>query len=178
MAGSIGEEAGGTRWSCGTYEPWPGSRRCKHYMSDGACSLPTEFMCSAWLARQSIPVPAVQNRTIPVCQEVSAPLPISPEPQQGVGTHTTSLSVVCRDMDADSLQENAVPRHMPSYETRRPGRLSLHRSSCPFQDERNADPPQNMVFPFLNSPSVGERPSGRIGRLERLLSRPKRGKSE
>jgi hypothetical protein len=178
MAGSIGEEAGGTRWSCGTYEPWPGSRRCKHYMSDGACSLPTEFMCSAWLARQSIPVPAVQNRTIPVCQEVSAPLPISPEPQQGVGTRTTSLSVVCRDIDADSLQEDAVPRHMPSWGTRRSGRQMPSPLAGRFQPERKADPPRNMVFPFLNSPSVGERPSGRIGRLERLLSRPKRGKSE
>lgn len=36
--------------SCPKYEPQPGSRRCLHYLPNGACSRPDEFMCIEWLA--------------------------------------------------------------------------------------------------------------------------------
>lgn len=36
-------------YNCPTYEPLPGSKRCQHYLDNGACALPGEFMCSEWL---------------------------------------------------------------------------------------------------------------------------------
>ena len=35
--------------TCPRYDPVPGTKRCKHYLKGGACSLPDEFMCVEWL---------------------------------------------------------------------------------------------------------------------------------
>lgn len=35
--------------SCPKYEPVPGSRRCRDYLPNGACTRPDEFMCVEWL---------------------------------------------------------------------------------------------------------------------------------
>ena len=35
--------------TCPKYEPVPGTKRCRHYHSNGACGLPDEFMCVEWL---------------------------------------------------------------------------------------------------------------------------------
>lgn len=42
---------------CPKYEPIPGSRRCRHYLDDGACARPDELMCVEWLKRNGHPVP-------------------------------------------------------------------------------------------------------------------------
>lgn len=35
--------------SCPHYAPPPGERRCRHYLPNGACDRPDEFMCVEWL---------------------------------------------------------------------------------------------------------------------------------
>lgn len=42
------EERG--RVGCPHYEPIPGTRRCRSYYPNGACSRPDELMCICWLA--------------------------------------------------------------------------------------------------------------------------------
>jgi hypothetical protein len=37
------------KFDCPKYEPHSGSRRCRHYLANGACSLADEFMCVEWL---------------------------------------------------------------------------------------------------------------------------------
>ena len=41
------EGSGG--FTCPHYEPVPGSKRCRHYLKNGACARPDEFMCVEWL---------------------------------------------------------------------------------------------------------------------------------
>ncbi len=43
--------------TCTRYDPVPGTRRCKHYLKGGACSLPDEFMCVEWLKANGHHVP-------------------------------------------------------------------------------------------------------------------------
>jgi len=43
--------------TCTRYEAVPGTRRCKHYLKGGACSLPDEFMCVEWLKANGHHVP-------------------------------------------------------------------------------------------------------------------------
>lgn len=35
--------------TCPHYEAIPGRKHCRHYLDNGACSLPTEFMCTEWM---------------------------------------------------------------------------------------------------------------------------------
>ena len=42
---------------CATYEPRGDSRRCKHFVPNGACVLPNEFMCVEWLRVNAPPPP-------------------------------------------------------------------------------------------------------------------------
>ncbi len=35
--------------TCTRYDAVPGTKRCRHYKANGACSLPHEFMCVEWL---------------------------------------------------------------------------------------------------------------------------------
>lgn len=37
--------------TCPKYEPTEGSRRCRHYVDNGACARPDELMCVEWLKR-------------------------------------------------------------------------------------------------------------------------------
>lgn len=46
-----------TEIACPKYEPIPGSRRCAHYLDNGACARPDELMCVEWLKRNGHPVP-------------------------------------------------------------------------------------------------------------------------
>lgn len=58
---------------CPRYEPIPGSRRCRHYLDDGACARPDELMCVEWLKRNGHPAPprATSDAT-PRAQEPAA----------------------------------------------------------------------------------------------------------
>ena len=44
--------------TCRRYDAVPGTKRCKHYLKGGACSLPDEFMCVEWLKANGHHVPA------------------------------------------------------------------------------------------------------------------------
>lgn len=37
--------------TCSKYERVEGSRRCRHYLTNGACARPDELMCVEWLKR-------------------------------------------------------------------------------------------------------------------------------
>lgn len=36
--------------TCADYEPLEGSRRCRHYIQGGTCTLPDRFLCDEWVA--------------------------------------------------------------------------------------------------------------------------------
>ncbi|HEU4535516.1 MAG TPA: hypothetical protein VFS00_15415 [Polyangiaceae bacterium] len=38
--------------TCPHYAPLPGERRCRHYLPNGACDRPDEFMCVEWLKKK------------------------------------------------------------------------------------------------------------------------------
>jgi hypothetical protein len=38
-------------FTCPHYAPPPGSKRCRHYVSNGACDRPDQLMCVEWLKR-------------------------------------------------------------------------------------------------------------------------------
>ena len=40
-----------TAFTCPHYAPPPGSKRCRHYVSNGACDRPDQLMCVEWLKR-------------------------------------------------------------------------------------------------------------------------------
>jgi hypothetical protein len=77
--------------TCPRYDPVPGTRRCKHYLKGGACSLPDEFMCVEWLKANGHHVPP--------------PLPLS------MATPTTT-PVVAENPPATPREEHRVPRDL------------------------------------------------------------------
>ena len=55
-------------FSCEHYDPRPGTKRCRHYLSNGACDRPDELMCVEWLKAND--------------QGNQAELPEKPSPEQ------------------------------------------------------------------------------------------------
>lgn len=47
---------------CEHYEPGEDGRRCVHYLANGACARPDEFMCVEWLRANGHPAPVVTAR--------------------------------------------------------------------------------------------------------------------
>jgi hypothetical protein len=41
-------------FTCSHYSPKPGSKRCRHYLSNGGCDRPDEVMCVEWLKANPI----------------------------------------------------------------------------------------------------------------------------
>ncbi|MCC7536614.1 MAG: hypothetical protein IT379_10395 [Deltaproteobacteria bacterium] len=87
--------------SCPKYEPVPGSKRCVHYLPNGACARPDELMCVEWLKANGheaappppTPAPLERNllgelvrrepppaRTKPRPAHVAASAPVTPTP--------------------------------------------------------------------------------------------------
>jgi len=63
-------------FTCPKYDPIAGQKRCKHYLANGACALPSEFMCVEWLKRNGHPY------TLGALQEcVQAPRAPFPHPE-------------------------------------------------------------------------------------------------
>ena len=53
-----GGEGGKAAFDCPKYDPLPSNKRCRHYLDNGACALPDEFMCVEWLkANDHTPAP-------------------------------------------------------------------------------------------------------------------------
>ncbi len=78
--------------ACPKYEPAPGSRRCRHYVANGACDLPDELMCVEWLKanehapKPSVPTPPPLERDLfgaayihpaPICEHARATEPVA-----------------------------------------------------------------------------------------------------
>ncbi|MDF1522242.1 MAG: hypothetical protein P1P87_05415 [Trueperaceae bacterium] len=64
--------------TCPRYDPVPGTKRCKHYLKGGACSLPDEFMCVEWLKANGHHVAP----PLPPLDPVEATPPSEPRPAQ------------------------------------------------------------------------------------------------
>lgn len=58
--------------TCAKYEPIEGSRRCRHYLDDGACLRPDELMCIEWLKRNGHPVPPRSTTHVPIADHEAA----------------------------------------------------------------------------------------------------------
>ena len=71
-------------FSCQHYSPKPGSKRCIHYLANGACDRADEFMCVEWLKAnpQSQPKPPTkETKNNDVDRDLFGnPLPPRPKP--------------------------------------------------------------------------------------------------
>ncbi len=63
--------------SCLRYDPVPGTRRCRHYLSGGACDLPDEFMCVEWLRANGHAAPP----PLPPMAQAAEPPPVEAPPR-------------------------------------------------------------------------------------------------
>src|SRR5262245_40112340 len=63
--------------TCPHYDPLPGARRCRHYLPNGACDRPDEFLCVEWLKvngpRDAPPPPAGERERPPSTNALAAP---------------------------------------------------------------------------------------------------------
>lgn len=78
--------------SCKKYEPIAGTRRCKHYLTNGGCTLPDEFMCVEWLRANAAP-PTPLERPAPVARDLfGAPVrPAAGEAKRSLPVAATPL---------------------------------------------------------------------------------------
>ncbi|MBN1773199.1 MAG: hypothetical protein JXB32_18175 [Deltaproteobacteria bacterium] len=60
-------------YECPNYRPIPGSKRCQHYLDNGACALADELMCSEWLKANG-------QKPGSSAVHVEAPAPTEPPP--------------------------------------------------------------------------------------------------
>lgn len=67
--------------TCAQYVRGEG-KRCRHYLPNGACSLPTEFMCVEWLKRNGhLPPPAARDLFGNPLPNPSLATPATPQPR-------------------------------------------------------------------------------------------------
>ena len=62
LAGRTEASRAARSYTCPHYDPVPGGKRCRHYLDNGACSLPDELMCTEWLKANGHEVPPVPAR--------------------------------------------------------------------------------------------------------------------
>jgi hypothetical protein len=78
------ENARPSSFSCSYYSPKPGSKRCRHYLQNGACDRPDELMCVEWMKanNQSKPEqPSKEKTNDDVDRDLFGnPLPPRPKP--------------------------------------------------------------------------------------------------
>jgi len=84
-------------FSCPKYAPIPGSKRCQHYVGNGACALPDELMCIEWLKRNGhAAAPAALQAAVPAPRAVFPPPAPAQAPEQAGarGAHAGDLSPI------------------------------------------------------------------------------------
>lgn len=94
--------------ACSKYEPGADGRRCRHYVGNGACGLPDEFMCVEWLKVNGHPLPK------------SEPPPLEPPPLE-------------RNLLGGPMI--LAPARAPEPPPRVPGRQRPTHVSVPLRDE-------------------------------------------
>lgn len=74
-------------FTCPHYDPPPGEKRCRHFVSNGACDRPDELMCVEWLKAngQTVPPPSDPPPPVAVPDDrprdlFGHPLPEPPKP--------------------------------------------------------------------------------------------------
>lgn len=100
--------------SCPKYEAAPGTKRCVHYLPNGACARPDELMCVEWLKANGhatppeprVPPPLERNLLgEPVRREPPAPAKPRPAPPaQSPPTAPTPIVRTLRDEDIASFK--------------------------------------------------------------------------
>lgn len=80
------ESAKQSNFACAHYSPKPGSKRCRHYLENGACDRPDELMCVEWLkANKQAPavLPTKEKTSDDVDRDLFGnPLPPRPKPDE------------------------------------------------------------------------------------------------
>ncbi len=66
--------------TCPHYDAPAGEKRCRHYLKNGACSRPDEFMCTEWLKANGHVVPPADQPSGPDSTRVAE---TSPQPRAG-----------------------------------------------------------------------------------------------
>lgn len=115
---------------CTDYAALPGSKRCQHYESSGACALPTRFMCVEWekkqAAKQQQPV---QLRVGPdASAQLAAP----------AATTTAHAPAAPTGAGAPSARSGAAPAATPVS----PAQPALPGIAAPAQKVSRAQPTQ------------------------------------
>lgn len=101
---------------CPKYEPIPGSRRCRHYLDNGACARPDELMCVEWLKRNGHPVPpratsdATPRAQEPAATESVRALAVSPLSDEALESFRALGLEVCL-LTAESRSVWIVPEY-------------------------------------------------------------------
>jgi hypothetical protein len=96
-------------FTCPDYDPLPGSKRCRSYLSNGGCAREDHFMCEEWLkANGQAAPPPVEANPGPAHDLFGNPLPQDPRPTkppvQVAPTPTPKAPPA-----ADSVAERDVP---------------------------------------------------------------------
>jgi hypothetical protein len=122
--------------TCPRYDPVPGTKRCKHYLKGGACSLPDEFMCVEWLKANGHHVPP----PLPPLDPVEAEPPTEPAPAPAPPSSPTQPRADRTERDLFG----APVRPRPATRSSREPELASSERSRPELDPRDVPVVRNL----------------------------------
>lgn len=126
--------------SCVHFEPIPGSRRCQHYINNGACQRPDILMCTEWL-KLNEPA-AAGHQLAPPRQPTPSPQPLA-----------TAAKTEVDPTDALEVPAEGVERDLFGRPVRPP--VTIHRSKPRPGDAPGAASAQ----PNASQPSTSQLPT-------------------
>ena len=81
-------------FTCPQYAPKPGTKRCHHYVGNGACDRPDEQMCVEWMKVNASKPPPKETKPDDVDRDLfGSPLPPRPKPIEKPPPPTTTPPV-------------------------------------------------------------------------------------
>ena len=125
--------SGDPSFTCPYYDAPPGEKRCRHYLKNGACTRPDEFMCVEWMKANGH---AVSPNAGP---PADAPEPSEPPRAPG--------SKVATDLFGNPLPEPAQP---PPSKTS-PPKTTAPRRERPVEPAEVPDPPRGLTTEDIES---------------------------
>lgn len=107
--GGNGNPRGSSSFTCAHYLPKPGSKRCSHYLQNGACDRPDELICVEWMKRNgkaSLKPPDKEKKNDDVDRDLFGN-PVPPRPKPAEASVTKVEKPIHPEMKAPQPSVNA-----------------------------------------------------------------------
>lgn len=108
-------------FTCPHYDPPPGEKRCRHFISNGSCARPDVFMCVEWLKANGQQVPPPEPTAPQVVRDdrlrdlFGDPLPDPPKPPPSAAKPVATTTTKPEPAPEPPLVRNVTDEEIESF---------------------------------------------------------------